>query len=711
MISLEQSPSGFTVSLDGIKVFAHSKAEPCAYLGRGAESVDMYRGNFDIRDRLEERIGLADFAVDGSGGAYRVALSRGDDLSLSLVFAEEHGRLVIRPVLLASPIIAGGPDGPRPGGSPQGGSPQGGSPLRGSPANQAAVPSIPNRFWFRLPAEPGESVYGGGEQFSHFNLRGRRFPLWTSEQGVGRNKRTRVTWEADVADKAGGDFWWTFFPQATFVSTRHYWLHADCPAYAAFDFTRDGFHELEFWALPETITLGSGTSMLELAKGVSSLLGRQPEPPEWTHDGVILGMQGGTAVCEARLRRAKAHGVPVAGIWAQDWEGINMTSFGQRLRWNWEWDADRYPELPAAMERWREEGVRFLGYANPYVAADKPLFIEAAAKGYLAKDRKGNDYRVDFGEFDAGIVDFTNPEAFEWYKGVVRRNLIDFGLSGWMADFGEYLPTDAVLYDGTPAMLAHNPWPAMWARVCHEAVAEAGKSSDIVYFMRAGAAGSQRWCPNMWAGDQNVDWSEDDGLPSVITAALSLSVCGHGVHHSDIGGYTTLFGMKRTKELFLRWAEFSAFTPMMRSHEGNRPRDNWQFDSDDDTLDALARLGRLFVAMKPYRQAVLAENATDGVAAMRPLFFHYEDDPASFNIKDQYLFGRDLLVAPVIEEGAVTRALHLPAGATGEVWVHLWTGCRYRGGDFVVDAPLGKPPVFWRAGSSWEKLFSSMAGA
>ena len=253
--------------------------------------------------------------------------------------------------------------------------------------------------------------------------------------------------------------------------------------------------------------------------------------------------------------------------------------------------------------------------------------------------------------------------------------------------------TDAVLYDGTPAMLAHNPWPAMWARVCHEAVAEAGKSSDIVYFMRAGAAGSQRWCPNMWAGDQNVDWSEDDGLPSVITAALSLSVCGHGVHHSDIGGYTTLFGMKRTKELFLRWAEFSAFTPMMRSHEGNRPRDNWQFDSDDDTLDALARLGRLFVAMKPYRQAVLAENATDGVAAMRPLFFHYEDDPASFNIKDQYLFGRDLLVAPVIEEGAVTRALHLPAGATGEVWVHLWTGCRYRGGDFVVDAPLGKPPV------------------
>ncbi|MBU1079822.1 MAG: alpha-glucosidase, partial [Spirochaetes bacterium] len=386
----------------------------------------------------------------------------------------------------------------------------------------------------------------------------------------------------------------------------------------------------------------------------------------------------------------------------------NMTGFGQRLRWNWEWDEERYPGLPAAMRRWRDEGVRFLGYANPYVAAGKPLFEEAASRGFLAKDRKGDDYRVDFGEFDAGIVDLTNPAAFEWYKSVIRKNLVDFGLSGWMADFGEYLPTDAVLFDGTPAMLAHNPWPAAWARLCHEAVAEAGEADEIVYFMRAGAAGSQRWCPNMWAGDQNVDWSEDDGLPSALTAALSLAVCGHGVHHSDIGGYTTLFGMRRTKELLLRWAEFSAFTPMMRSHEGNRPGDNWQFDSDDATLDALARLGRLFVALKPYRKAVLAQNAREGVAAMRPLFFHYESDPASFRIKDQYLLGRDLLVAPVMEEGAVTRPVYLPGG---EEWVHLWTGTRYGGGRYALSAPMGEPPVFWRSGSDWATLFSGLPRA
>lgn len=89
--------------------------------------------------------------------------------------------------------------------------------------------------------------------------------------------------------------------------------------------------------------------------------------------------------------------------------------------------------------------------------------------------------------------------------------------------------------------------------------------------MRAGSTGSQKYSTMMWAGDQNVDWSLDDGTASVVPAALSLAMTGHGLHHSDIGGYTTLFEMKRSKELLLRWCDFSAFTPMMRTHEGNRP--------------------------------------------------------------------------------------------------------------------------------------------
>ncbi len=652
-LDVRLSKSGLRVEWRGLLLIDG----PFVWAGTGRESIDMYRGNFDIRDYVEERIALPALRVEPveGGGRFRLSFGSGQT-GIALDLAEEEGRLVFA---------------------------------------FSGAPEVRNRFWFRFAAEPGEHVYGCGEQFSHFDLRGRRFPLWTSEQGVGRNKSTYVTFLADVHDRAGGDYWWTFYPEPTYVSSRRYLLHAEGSAYAAFDFRAPDFHELEFWDMPKRLFISAAESMREVIQSASGLLGRQPEPPDWIHDGIVLGIQGGTQVCLDKLAKTEAAGVRVAGIWAQDWEGIRMTSFGKRLMWNWEWDRELYPELDTTIKELRSRGIRFLGYANPYVARDKSLFIEAERLGYLARDGKGGTYLVDFGEFEAGIVDFTNQAAFDWCKSVLRGNLIDFGLSGWMADFGEYLPVDVVLHDGTSPMLAHNAWPATWARLCREAVEEAGALGEVTFFMRAGYTGSQRYSPMMWAGDQNVDWSEDDGLPSVIPAALSLAVVGHGLHHSDIGGYTTLFGMKRDRELFMRWAELAVFTAMMRSHEGNRPGDNWQFDSDDITLTHLARMTRLFVALKPYRKEMLALNAREGLPLQRPLFMAFEDDGPSWTIKDEFLYGDDILVAPVIVQGAVSRLVHFPPGR----WIHGWSGAEYRGGDREVPAPLGEPPAFVDADS------------
>ena len=149
----------------------------------------------------------------------------------------------------------------------------------------------------------------------------------------------------------------------------------------------------------------------------------------------------------------------------------------------------------------------------------------------MATTLDGGDYVVDFGEFDYGVVDFTNPAACEWYKGVIQKEMIDFGLDGWMADFGEYLPTDCALFNGRSAELEHNDWPRRWAKVNYEAIAERGKTNDIYFFMRAGAAGMQGYRHSLWAGDQSVDWSMDDGLASVIPAALSSGMMGNGLHH------------------------------------------------------------------------------------------------------------------------------------------------------------------------------------
>ncbi len=665
-------PGGFEIRHAGKLLLRHAPGSPFARAGKGEGRFEMYRGNFQVSEVLDEMVELRDVEVKArSAGEVELRFSRDGLYALVARCALEDGRLV----------------------------------LRFKAEGEAALAA--NRWRFSLPAEAAEHVYGCGEQFSCFDLRGKSFPLWTSEQGVGRNKKTLVTWQADVNDGAGGDYFWTFFPQTSFVSSRHTWCHLETSAYSVFDFTRADRHELYAWDLPSKLVLASGGTMLETVCDVSAYFGRQTELPDWVYQGVILGVQGGTRTCLDKLETARAAGIPVAGIWAQDWEGINMTSFGQRLRWNWVWDRERYPGLDREIRALAQEGVRFLGYINPYVAKGKSLFEEARKSGYLAKDASGGDYLVDFGEFDAGIVDFTDPAAFNWYKGVIRRELLDLGLAGWMADFGEYLPTDAVLHDGTSAQVAHNAWPALWARCNREAVDEAGKGGDILYFMRAGGPGSQKRCPMMWAGDQNVDWSDDDGLLSVIPAALSLAVSGHGLCHSDMGGYTTLYGMKRTKELFMRWAELAAFSPLMRGHEGNRPKDNWQFDSDAQTLAHLAAMGRFHVALAPYLKDAVSRNSREGLPVMRPLFMHFEADALSWSTKDEYLLGDDLLVAPVVREGAVSRAVHLPEGS----WVHLWSGLAYEGGDHEVPAALGEPPAFWRHGSAWEAVLKAAVRA
>ena len=669
MISCTMQKDRLLVLYNKLTLIDHTTASPYIHVYTGEEKVDMYRGNYFIEDTLHNKIGLENYELSQSLKEGRVLYTirfYHQETEMTCSLSEQDGRLKF---------------------------------------TFSAMPEGYNRLELFFFAQEGEHIYGCGEQFSCFDLRGKNFPLWTGEQGVGRNKKTAITQTADKLDRAGGDYHTTFYPQPTFVSTRGYFLHAETYGYADFDFSSPFAHRLMFWDVPSAITISAKPTLLEVVQDISALLGRQGELPAWVYDGIILGMQGGTQTCLAKLDRMRQGSVPVAGIWAQDWQGEKYTSFGKRLRWNWQWDPTLYPGLDQEVGKLLEQGIRFLGYINPYLLEGHELYKEAEAKNLLALNTQGKPYLVDFGEFDAGIVDFTNPEAKTWYVGVIKVEMIDFGLGGWMADFGEYLPTDVVLYDKSPGMLAHNAWPGTWAEVNKRAVLEAGKEDEILFFMRAGNARSLASCPMMWAGDQNVDWSEDDGLPSVLTSALSLAMSGMGLHHSDIGGYTTLYGMKRSKELLCRWAEQAAFTPLMRTHEGNRPKDNWQFDGDDETIALFARMVSIHVRLKPYLQSCVEENALEGKPVIRPIFLHYAEDPF-FSCKDEYLLGRDLLVAPILEEGATNRKVVLPS----DDWIHLFTGEEYAlGGKHLVEAPLGSPAVFYRKASLFSPLFAEFS--
>jgi len=657
-VKLVPTADGFTLFLAGCALLRHSADQPCLFVGRGDARMDMFRGNFDIEDYVSERCPLVHFEIDG------------DRLSFSPAPGQPV-RLVLT--------------------------------LDGRSLRVAALDKSINRLWLRVIAEPGEHVWGGGEQMSYFDLRGRRFPLWTSEPGVGRDKTTEITFKADVMGKAGGDYFNTNYPQPTYLSSAHYALHVETTAYSVFDFRHDSFHEIEIWAVPERIELFAADSFVDLVSALSARFGRQPLLPEWIYNGAIIGLKNGVNSL-TRLDAIRAAGVKVSGLWCEDWVGLRQTSFGARLFWDWKASEARYPGLKQTIADLKSSGIRFLGYVNCYLCADGELFPEADAAGYFARNDAGKTALVDFGEFDCGIVDLTNPQAMAWFsERVIGRNMLDFGLSGWMADFGEYLPIDVHLANGVDARLMHNAWPVLWAKANADAVASRGMTGEALFFMRAGFSGVQAHCPLLWGGDQSVDFSRHDGLVTVICGALSSGLLGNAYHHSDIGGYTSLFGNVRTAELIMRWAEMAAFTPVMRTHEGNRPGDNLQIDQDPAVLCHFARMTAIYVHLAPYLKGLSKEAHATGLPVQRPLFLHHEDDPQTFALWDCYLYGRDLLVAPVWKAGATARAVYLPKG---ETWHHVWSGEAHQGGQQIeVSAPLGQPPVFFRQGSAFAALF------
>lgn len=556
-----------------------------------------------------------------------------------------------------------------------------------------------NRLWVSLPARASEATFGGGVQFSRFNLRGSRLPIWTGEQGVGRGFNL-TTLLANLHSSSGGHWHSTYFPQPTYVTEAGRIVHVESDCYVLLGFP-EGRDDLEIWDKKCRILLGDADSLESAVSSLSNYLGRQPRLPEWTHDGMWLGLQGGSDVIRRKVERATEASIPLSGVWAQDWVGKRETAFGRQLFWNWKYDRKTYPDLPTLTAELKQQGIRFLAYINPFLAIEGDLYKEASSRGYCVKDARGSDYMIVVTTFPAALVDLSNPDAWQWFKTVIQQNMLDVGISGWMADYGEYLPTDAVLAHGDP-LHYHNRYPAEWARLNHEAISEAGKLDDTAVFMRAGFTGSSRYAHAIWAGDQMVDWSRHDGLPSVIPAALSSGVVGLGVAHSDIGGFTSLFHKKRSKELLLRWVEHAAFTPIMRSHESNRPDVNWQWDGDHQTTERFTASARWYVELAPYRRAVLEEYYRSGLPAMRPLRLHYPDSVHGRPVRT-YLFGRDLYVAPVLRPGVTTSVVDLP----DDSWIHLWTGRSHSGGRVRVESPLGQPPVFYRADSGHADIFES----
>lgn len=567
----------------------------------------------------------------------------------------------------------------------------------------------------------GAGVHGFGEQFDDFDLSGRLIPIVAREQGVGRGAQP-LTFLADITNGgAGGTEAMTYAAWPTFVTDdiRGVRLAPDSGSSYAFAVgdTRDPESVgLEVWSAHIDVELTSAPTPKKLIALQQSGVDRPPLAG-WTQEGAIVGIQGGTDKVRRVLADLDAAGTPVAGVWLQDWTGGRTTGFGDRLWWTWQHDEARYPGWSELLADLHERGIRTTTYVNPFLVDAAPkgdpairnLWQEASDAGLLVRNAEGAPYLLDQGGFDASLVDLTDPRGRDFMSDVIAEEVLADGVDGFMADFAEGLPMDAVVHSGDVREL-HNRWPQLWAQTVREGCEKAGRPDCVTWF-RAGTFGMDSQSPAFWNGDQTTGWSKEDGLASALRGTFSAGVSGWPVVHSDIGGYTSvdvyIADFARDDELLARWGEYAAFGTMFRTHEGNRPAANRQV-YDEGERAAFARNSRIFAALAPYREGVLAEAASNGVPAVRHPWIEFPGTAAA-RADGEFMLGDAILVAPVMQRSQQSVEVVFPPGR----WRHMLTGEVYEGDTTAtVAAPIGTPAAFIAADDPRaDEIARAVAGA
>ncbi|CAM9105451.1 unnamed protein product, partial [Ectocarpus fasciculatus] len=582
--------------------------------------------------------------------------------------------------------------------------------------------ALNRRLFLTYWADEQESFHGFGESFTNFDMSGRRIPILVSEQGVGRGEEPVTSLENAKTEGVGGHWYTTYCPKALYLTSYNRSVLFENSEVMYVDLTRRGAVELELWGTALAGNILYGRSMRALVGEVTAYTGRMMRPPLWSQEGAVIGLEGGTEEVTAIVESLRAYGVPLAGVWLQDWVGLRHDWDGDRLIYNWEVNYDWYPGWQDMVGRWQAAGTRVLTYVNPHFSdptaytnqSRHNFYQEGIDNGYFVKRENGSAYNLFSLSIEFCMVDLTNPAAVRWMKDIIRDySLSEARSSGWMADFGEYLPFDAVLHSGESAASYHNRYPEEWARLTAEVLEEEGLQHEVLFFMRSAWMKSPQYNSIFWEGDQLVSWDEHDGLKSAVLGALSGGLCGHAISHTDIGGYTVLqeplprCTFLRTEELFDRWAEFAAFgAGLFRTHVGSSTSsDNFNVYDSPASMVHFAEFASIYAALMPYRSSLIDEAVSDGTPLIRPLAMNYAYDATAWRVEEAYLFGDDFLVAPCMDEGSTSVDVYFPA-LSGR-WVHLWSGrvvdmsASVAGLQVTVPAPVGFPPVFFKADSAW----------
>jgi sulfoquinovosidase len=536
-----------------------------------------------------------------------------------------------------------------------------------------------NELIFQFTSTNNEQIFGLGEQFSHVNFKGHKVPMLVEENGIGRGDK-RVTGIARLVGAAGHEMA-TYAPIPFFLTTANRAFLLNNTEYSEFDFTDDSFIKIEAKSNHITGIMWQAKSPKELLTLYTATTGRMPILPDFVYNGAILGLQGGREKVERIIKETLAHGTPVSAIWIQDWVGKRKTAIGSRLQWDWQANEEVYPDFKNWCDSLINEGIKVLGYINPYMVEGGVATQTALQNKYIVHDKNNKPYKFKAGGFKAYMIDMTNPEAYEWYQNIILENMLGQGLSGWMADFGEWLPFDAKLHSGIDAATYHNQYPVEWTKLNREAVEKSGLK-EIFIFNRSGFAYSNKYSTTFWVGDQMANFGKNDGLPSAICAFNSSGMSGITINHSDIGGYTAIklgpFRFLRNKEILFTWMDMESFTPIFRTHEGLLPEKMVQFYTDEETHRYFSETANRYLANKDLFKQLNIEASEKGWPIIRHPYLEFPTDTNTYNLKYQFMLGNSLMIIPKIQENSKDVKGYLPEGN----WLDIAENTVYEGGAF-----------------------------
>ncbi len=498
----------------------------------------------------------------------------------------------------------------------------------------------------QLKTDIGECIYGFGEKFTPFVKNGQVVETWNNDGGT-------------CSDQSYKNI-------PFYISSKSYGIFVNSSDKVSFEVNSDTVSKVTF-TLPgeqlEYFVIG-GNNLEHVLENYTTLTGKPALPPAYSF-GLWLSTSFTTSYDEETVnsfidgmaeRKIPLQVFHFDCFWMKEYEWCNF-----------EWDKDMFPDPEGMLKRLHDKGLEICVWINSYIGQQSKLFDIGKENGYFIKNPDGSVFQSDLWQPGMAIVDFTNPEACDWYKGLLKT-LFDMGVNNIKTDFGERIPTKCTYYNGMDPVKMHNYYTYLYNKVIFEALEEYYGKDKACLFARSATVGGQKF-PVHWGGDCYADYS---AMSETLHGGLSLCSSGFGFFSHDMGG----FEATAPADIYKRWCAFGCLSTHSRLHGSTSYRVPWAYD--DEACDVLRHYVNIKGSLMPYLWAQANKTHITGIPMMRSMIVAFTGETACKYLDQQYMLGDSLCIVPVMNE-AGTAEFYLPDCGT---WTDIQSGETYEGGRY-----------------------------